>query len=145
MKNKKGYSLSGFTEASLGIFLVMMCLLIIVSTMDHDYSQNHDSSFGINMSDTRTALEGYQGNVETGLKGETNTDSTGIISVFQSWALAKAGIRIVLDFVTGNFITNAVNLLNLGAIGFYLGLVLRLLFVFALGYIFIKILFRVKP
>jgi hypothetical protein len=138
-------SLSGWTEAGLGGVLVMLLLGIIMVNMNSLYNQNYDSTFGIASNSTLQSFQDYQGTLETGLEGEAESNALYGINLLTSWSIIKTGIKIVIDFVTGQWVQNAVGLLNLGDSGVVLGIILRLLFVFSLGFIVLKILFKVKP
>jgi hypothetical protein len=144
-KNKKAYSMSGFVEGAIGIILVLLTLALVVTSMDHDYGHSHDSSFGISINSTQNDLNNAPGKVTDALQGEVDTTSSNGVSILKSWGLALNGITTVLSFISGSFITNAVNLLGLGQAGTYLGWALRILFIMAMGFVFIKILFRVRP
>jgi len=138
-------SLSGWTEAGVGVILLLLCMGIIVSYMNIDYGQDNDPTFGMSTEDTLQDFKDYQGTLQTGLEGEATTEGTEGISLSSSWGIVKAGISMTFDFVTGGWINNAIGLMNLGKAGDYLALGLRLLFVFSIGFILIKLLFKVKP
>lgn len=138
-------SLSGFTEMGIGIMLILFCLGIAVYSLNSDYDTNLDGTFGINTSATETEFNNYQGTLQESMEGEATTNSVFGVNVATSWGAVSAGLKMVMNFVTGGFIQDAVGLLNWGSAGTALGLSLRLLFIFALGFIFIKLLFKVNP
>lgn len=144
-KNKKGSSLSGWTEAGVGIIVFLLCLGIIVVGLNVEYSKNYDSTFGITSNSTQASLEDYQQTLETGLEGEAETNAINGINIVSSWGVIRSGLYLVMDMVTGGWIQNAISLLNWGSAGDFLGWGLRLLFIFSIAFIFIKILFKVKP
>jgi hypothetical protein len=144
-KDTKGVSLSGWTEAGLGVLLILGCLAVIVVSMNHDYNKNFDPTFGIATNDTLNDMKSYQGTLGTGMEGDASTNQVNGINLVSSWGIIKAGLSIVFNFVTGNWISNFVGLMQLGSIGTLLALILRLLFVFSIGFVLIKILFKVKP
>jgi len=144
--NKKGASLSGFTEGAIGVLLILFIFgLVIIPSMNYKYGKNFDGTLGITTNDTQKELENYQGTLQTGLEGEASENALGGIWVLKSWGIIKAGITMVINFLTGGFIVNAISLLGFGQAGIYLGWAFRLLFIFALGFILIKILFKIKP
>jgi|GEM_PF-6654887 len=144
IKNKRGASLSGFTEVGILVILFLISIGILMTAMNLNYSQNYDATFGISPNETKGAFEDYQGTLGKGLEGEASQVTDGI-SVLTSWSIIKSGIKMVYNLVTGNFITNAFALMDLGEAGDYLAWAFRLLFIFAIGFIMIKILFKVKP
>lgn len=143
--NKKGASLSGWSEAALGMILMLGALMIIVGFMNAKYNQNNDPTFGMSTNSTLDSFKDYQGTLQTGMEGEASTNSINGVSLVSSWGMIKTGLNIVFNFVTGGWINNAVGLLSLGEIGNNLALILRLLFILSIGFILIKILFKVKP
>lgn len=149
MKRKKwdklGLSLSSLTEAVIGIILFLSVLAIIIVGMNVSYSKSYDATVGLGTDDTRNAFNDYQGTLESGLASDSSTSAINGVSVVGSWGMVYAGLRMTLDFVTGSFIQNAIGLLRLGEAGVYLGWALRLLFIFGIAFIAIKILFKVKP
>lgn len=143
--NKKAASLSGFSEAIIGVLLFLSCIVIVMVAMNHDYGQNYDPTFGITTNETANALNNYPGTLQAGMEGEASTNAIQGVNVVSSYGIIKEGLSIVFQFLTGGFIQNAVGLLNLGQAGTILGLSLRLLFILAVGFILIKIIFKVKP
>jgi hypothetical protein len=142
--NKKA-GLSAITEMILALCLIMGCLLLIVNDLNVKYHQNNNPTYGISSNNTLDAFKNSQDSVKTGLAGEATTNEVLGLSVVSSWGLAKALIGLVFEFVNGQWIQNAVALLNLGAIGQTVGLVLRLLYILAVAYIFLTIVFKVRP
>lgn len=145
MMNRKGASLSGWTEAGVGLILVLALLAIIVVGMNTKYGQSNDPTFGFSSSTTKSAFENYQGSLQTGMQGEASTNSINGISVTSSWGIIKAGLSMCWDLVNGQWIYNAVMLLQWGDAGVALAWALRLLFIFSIGFVLIKILMKVKP
>jgi hypothetical protein len=145
MMNKSGASLTSFTEAVIGVIIFLLVLVVIMIGMNNQYGQNYDPTFGLSTNDTQKAFEGYQGTLGTGMEGEASTNAINGVSVVTSWGMIKQGLRLIFDLVTGGFITNAIGLLHLGASGAWLALGLRLVFIFAIGFIMIKLLFKVSP
>jgi hypothetical protein len=143
--NKKGASLSGWTEGAIGAMLILMCLGIVIASLNSQYGKNYDSGFGLPTSTTKTQFDAYQGQLQTGLEGEASTNAISGVSVVSSWGIIKGGISMMWDFLNGQWIRNSVNLLQLGDAGTALGWGLTLLYIFSIGFILIKVLFKVKP
>lgn len=138
-------SLSGFTEMAIGIVIVLVCLSIVVTGMNSTYHQGYDTTFGIGHNVTKTYLDTYPATLETGIQGEATTNAINGVNVVTSWQIIRSGIQMIWDIISGGIIQNAVALLQLGQAGIILGWGLRLLFIFAMGFVLIKILFKVKP
>lgn len=143
--NKRALSLSSLTEAVIGIIVILSVLAIIIVGMNIKYSKTYDATLGLGTNNTKFAFEQYQGTLQNGLASDANTNSINGVSVVGSWGMIQAGLSMALEFVTGGFIQNAIGLLHLGAAGVYLGWALRLLYIFGIAFIMIKLLFKVKP
>ena len=129
----------------MGVILIMLCLGIIVAYGNISYNQNNDPTFMMSSNASLEKFKAYQGTLEEGMKGEASTSLISGISLSSSWNMVRYGLSVVFDFVTGGWIQNAVGLLGFGEAGIYLALILRLAFVFSIGFILLKILFKVKP
>lgn len=138
-------SLSGWTEAGIGVILFMLAIGIVIVSMNHDYGQNYDPTFGIDTTNDYNNFTNYQGTLAASLQGETTQSDLGGLNLLTSWNIIKSGVSMVWSLLTGQWIVNAVNLIKLGAVGTFLAWGLRLLFIFSLGFILIKLLFKVKP
>lgn len=140
--NKKGVSMSGFTEGILFSLLFALCLGIVITEMNIKYNKTYDPSFGLTTNETYNSYVGYQDSFKTASgEGEVTTTSTGM-TLSSSWQLIKTGSTIIWDFVTGGWVERLVTLAGLPVI---VGNIFRLLYFLAVGYIIIKIFFRVKP
>lgn len=138
-------SLSGWTEAAIGIGLVVAAIGVIIFSMNVEYGQSYDPTFNISTDATQQLLQDYQGTLETGIDGEAQSSAQGGINVVTSWSIIKAGLSMVWSFVTGGFVDNTIGLLPLGNLHTPVSLAFRLLFIFSIGFILIKILFKIKP
>jgi hypothetical protein len=143
--NKKGLSLSSLTEAMIGCILILLLVGIIIIGMNTSYNQNYDSSVGLGTNDTITSLNNYQTPLQNGLSTQASNNAINGVNVVGSWGMIYAGITTTLNFATGGFIQNAIGLLQLGTAGVWLGWAFRLLFIFGIVWIVIKLLFKVKP
>jgi hypothetical protein len=143
--NKKGLSLQGWIEVGLGITLFLILIGILMTYMNVEYSQNYDQTFGMQTSSTLQDMKDYQGTIEQGMQGEATTSSLTGISLGTTWSMTKAGLKIAFGVVTGQWLQNAVMLLNIGEAGIYLGLILRLMFVISIGLILLRLIFKVNP
>ena len=142
--NKKGASLAGWTEVAVGVILIMLCVSVIIGGMNSQYNKNYDTGFGLPTETSKSSLNSYKGNLQDSLNGEASTNAIGGVNVVGTWGTIKAGIQMMWDFVNGQWIRNSIRLLNLGTVGDYLGWGLTLLYIFSIGFIFIKLIFKVK-
>jgi hypothetical protein len=148
--DKRGLSLTSLTEAVICILLILFILAFVViggdQGMNSLYNQTYNSTFGLTqVTETQNSLNSYQEPLKNGLGSDPTTNAVNGVNLVGSWGMIYSGIQIMLGFVTGGFIQNAIGLMQLGQAGFYLGWALRLLFIFGIAFIIIKILFKVKP
>lgn len=145
MMNKKGASLSGWSEAA--IFLTMFVILagIVIINMNTTYDKDFDSTFGISTNQTQHDLIDYQDTLKEGVeKGEQEGSGLGL-SLSTVWLMIKSGISITFTFLTGQWIPNLIGYLGMGNAGVVLATFLQILFVISVGFIAIKLFMRIKP
>lgn len=146
LQDKKGASLSGWSEVGIALIVIMVLFGLIMVSMNTTYNKNYDVTFGINTDSDYSNFSNYQGTLGTSLDGDTTqNDFNGGFTLLTSWNIIKSGITIVWSLLTGQWIANAVGLLHLDAGGTILAWGLRLIYIFSLGFILIKILFKIKP
>lgn len=144
LKNKKGYSLSGWTEVALFTTLFMLLFVGLIAELNVNFDDNVDGSFGLtnSLGDTQEDLQDYQDTLQQNVKtGEADSTGDGI-SLSTTWNIIQAGASIMWTFLTGGFIEDAVGLVRLPDI---VGKILRILFVLSIGFIIIKLILRIKP
>lgn len=145
LRPKKGASLSGFTEGALGIILFLSVIAVIIISMNNTYNKTEDPTFGFSTNDTLAKYIDYQNKLQnattTGV-AQTNLFGLGLDTI---WAMVQIGVTTTWTMLTGGWISNAVGLLQLGDSGKALALILRLLYIMAVGFIVIKLITKVKP
>ena len=142
--NKKGASLSGWTEVALFTTLFLLLFAGLVANFNVKYGENHDGSFGMGglANSTQNEVSGYQDTLQQSVStGETDSSGLGI-SLSTTWNIISAGASIMWNFATGGWIEQAVGLARLPAI---VGTILRILFVLSIGFIIIKLILKIKP
>ena len=148
MKDKRGVSLSSFTEVAIFASLFVFMIVIISADMNHIYGTGHDLTFGLGgtANTTYNEMSGYQGTLQSGLEnGQAEVNSQTGFSLGTMWGMILGGIQVVGNFITGQWIGPAVGMMQMGSAGNYLAGSLRILFLFGLGYILIKLIMKVKP
>jgi hypothetical protein len=147
LKDKRGVSMQGWSEALLLLIGFTLLIGIFVASMNSEYKQNKDPSFGIGINNNAnkmlTNLTDYQNKMSE--KFQTGTAS--FASVFgltlsTSWEIVQFTFNLFSSLVTGGWILGAVSLMGLPL---YLGTIFQLMYLIGLGYIVIKLLFRIKP
>lgn len=141
IKNKRGYSLGGWNEGILLSILVVMILGIIIGGMNVKYNQDNQLGLGGNV--TEDAFINYQSTLEREITGgEANFDSNSGLTLKSSWGIIKSGMDIIWGFLTGGWIeTISTDYMKLPPA---VAMILRLLYFLSVGYIILKILFKVK-
>lgn len=148
IKNKKGAStFQGWSEAVIILLLFIFSVAIIVSSMNNKYGQNKDASFGTGLQDTANStyasMAGYQNTMQIGIQNGTATfGSIFGLTLSTSYDILLASVRIFWALISGGWITAAVSLMHLPLV---LGIMFQLLYLLSIGYILIKLLFRINP
>lgn len=142
IKNKKGYSLSGWIEGILFSILFVGIFAMIVGLMNVKYSQ--DNQIGLGGNTTQSALIQYQGTLHTQTaEGEASFTSTEGLTLKSSWGMITGIVNIVWDFITGGWIeTVIISWMKLPSL---VALIFRVLWFISLGLIILTILFKIKP
>lgn len=134
-------SFSGWIEIILFSLLFMVILGAVIGGLNKEYGNNYDSTFGLGTNDTLNSLTNLQDSFTTATaEGEASNNANSGISLSTSWQLVKAITSTTWNFVTGDWIIKSVALAQLPAI---LGVVLRILWFLSIGFILIKLLFKV--
>lgn len=131
-----------WTEVILFSIAFVIILGAIVADMDDKFGQSHDASFGLTTNDTLSALVGTQSTLQTGVnEGQVTNNNLGL-SVSTSWNVIKSIGTITWNFITGGWIEKTVAMAQLPTI---VGVVLRVLYFISIGFIILKLLFKVNP
>lgn len=144
MKNKKGYSMAGWTEVALFTTLFMLLIISLVAYMNVNYDKNYDGTFGLagSIATTEGDLSDYQDTLQQNAnQGEATSSGEGI-SLTTTWSIITSGMNIMWTFLTGGFIEDVVGLMRLPAV---VGRILRILYVLSIGFILIKLILKIKP
>lgn len=144
--NKRGTFLM-WIEIILFIILFLGVLTIIGADMNSTYGQSHDLTFGLNLSSQYDALQQYGVEVQNSTtSGQTTTTDYGILKITSIPKLLLTVGSIAWSFVSGDFIYRLVYNMHLG--GTYVVIVasiFRLLYIIAIGFIFVKLFLRINP
>lgn len=139
--NKKGSSLSLWTEVILLSLLIVVMLGMSVGEYNRIYGKSN--SLGLGMNETELALVNYQDSLANEMKGgEADFNSVSGLTLGTSWNMIKSLILIVWSFITGGWTETLVNYMNLPI---YVALIFRILYFISLGAIALFILFKVRP
>lgn len=140
IKNKKAYSMSGWTEGILFSVLFVMILGIAFAGMNASYGKSY--SIGLDTNATQEAFIQYQDTIDSQIgSGEADFTSASGLTLKSSWGIITSGTSIIWSFLTGGWIETIVGYMNLPP---EVGLIFRILYFLSIGFIILKILFKVK-
>ena len=139
-------SLSSLME---GIFWTTVIVIIVSGVIlgNMNVIYNNNINYGFNeTTGSFQKISNYQNTAQQYVTGgQTNFNSVNGLTLSTSWQMITDVAGLIGSFLSGGFIYNTLNNLNLGASGFYLGVVFTALWVFTLWvFIPIFILFKTK-
>ena len=134
-------SLSGWSEGILLSVLLVLMIGVVVGNLNLMYSQDYQTGLGANA--TQTAFTNYQDTLESEIKsGEADFSSSSGLTIKSSWNIIKTGGTIIWDFFTGGWIEKSFSYMRIHP---NVALIVRILYFLSMGYIILKLLFKVKP
>ena len=140
LNNKKGTTLSAWTEAILLILVVIGAFSWITVSMNKDYPSNNTVDLGINYSEQMQKISNYTNNAQN----QTQVESTIFGLNLKSFGVVSAIFSIMIQILSGQWIPNLINSVFVGAgTGLQiLGYALQAAFIASLIYAILRILFR---
>jgi len=143
LKDKKGATFTGWTEVILIVVLFMGGLAIFSGGLNQSYGSTHDITFGLSGNDTLSEFVNKQDTYKTALdEGEAQSGTVSGLSWSSSWQIITSTTTTIWKFISGQFIGNLVSMIGLPSI---FATVLQILFFLSIGYIILKMLFKVVP
>lgn len=135
-------SLSGWTEGILLSIAFVIVLGIAVTNFNGIYDQNNQIGLGTNQ--TANNFINYQDQAgDKILGGEADFNSASGITLKSSWGITKEVFNIVGSFLTGGWIEQVFEMMNLGEAGQVWAQYLRVLWFLSLVFAILYILFKV--
>jgi len=137
--DKKGVSLSGWTEGILFVIMFMGILSgTIILSMNNDYGQTFTTGLGINETDFADTTKSTSDEIKG---GEAEFTGNNGLSLLSSWGIILSLLGVIWGFLTGSFITTLCGYMMLPE---KVGTIFQLLWTMSLIFVTLKILFRVK-
>jgi hypothetical protein len=135
--------ISGWVEGILLSLLMLSVFTLIVVNMNLDYSKNYEIGLTDNTTEKLfiTYMDTSKSNVES---GTVEYDSENGITLKESYNLALSAIKVIWNFLTGGWIYNIVNKLNLGDAGNYLARTVQILYFLSVVFAVLFALFKIK-
>jgi hypothetical protein len=135
-------TISGWTEGILFTLLFLTIFGIVIAGFNVQYGKSY--SLGLTDNTTQQLFITYQNTSQQQIKGgDVAFDASQGISLKSSYGLVTDAISIIWNFVSGGFIENAINLLNLGASGTALAVTLRIIWFLSIVFALLYALFKV--
>lgn len=144
--NKKG-DLMLWIEIVLFLILFLGVLAIIGSDMNDTYGKNHDLTFGLNLSSQYDDLKVYKSDVlNSTSSGQTTMTDYGVLKITSVPKMLLTAGNVAWSFVNGNFLYRLVVNMHLGGTYTeYVAAIFQILYVVAIGFIFIKLFLKMIP
>jgi hypothetical protein len=143
MMNKKGYSMSGWTETILLSLLFVLVTGIIIANFNDMYGKNYDIGLGAQTNSSLNSFVNSQDTLASNVKGGEASFTTDGISLKSSWEMIKTIGNIFWSFITGGWIeTITTNYLGLPE---QVGFIFRVLYFLSIIFIIMRLLFKIKP
>lgn len=140
-KDKRGVTFSGWTEGILFSILFMFALATIMVELNNKYSKTYDPTFGLDTNTTYTNIINYQNDLQNAT-ASGDMSGTGLgMTLTTSWGVIKLIGAVIWSFFTGGWVEKTATLVGLPL---YVGVVLRVLYFISIGFIIMRMLFKVK-
>lgn len=135
-------SLSGWTEGILLSVLIVILFGGVIVGFNTMY--NKDNQIGLGTNTSQSEFSEYQGTLADQIQsGEADFTSSEGLTLKSSWNIIESASSIIWNFFTGGWIeTILTDYMKLPSI---VATIFRILFFLSMGFIILKILFKVKP
>lgn len=142
MINKRGQTLQGWSEGIIFIVLFVIVFGVVIVSMNSLYDKEYTVA-GLETSGIENALESYQAGVEEKYRGgEASFLSQVGLTLKTSWDIIFSTMNLIWGFLTGGWIqTIATDYMRLPQV---VGFMLRTIYFLSVGFIVLRILFKVK-
>lgn len=142
--NNKGGTFGIWIEIIVFIAMFIAVLTIMNADMNAKYSQSKDLTLGLNLSEQVTSLENYQSTIVNQSSSGGGITDFGIIKLTTLPSILYSGISLIWTFVSGEFIFKLVSGMQLGVYGTPIAVFFQILYVIAIGFIFLKLILKVE-
>jgi len=134
-------TLSGWTDGIIMSLLFVIILGGVITGMNTIYTKDYD--VGLATSDTYNDIQNLQSNLQSKIGGaEADTASDGTLILSTSWDIIKTATALVWKFLTGSWLFTIGGWLHLPVI---VSGVLSVLFFVSMGFVILRLLFKIKP
>lgn len=139
--NKKA-TLQGWTEGIIIAVLFVILFGVVIGGMNTLYSEDHEI-VGLDTQDMSDSIETYQESLNEKFKGGDVSFLSSIgMTLSTSWDIISSTTHLIWQFITGGWIrTIIVDYLRLPT---QVGIMFQILYFIAIGFLILKLLFKVK-
>lgn len=131
-------SMTGWTEGILLSLLFVIILAGIIVNLNTMYGKNFQLGLGTNTSQQQ--LKDYEKTMSEEISGgEVEFTSGEGLTLKSSWAVIKAGLGIIWNFITGGWIETICMYMQLPTA---VSVIFRILYFLSLGFIILRLLFK---
>jgi len=137
-------SLSGWTEGVLMSIAFILIVGLVITNFNGMYDQDNQIGLGTNTTAQTEDFITYAddaGNEVAG--GSADFDSASGITLKSSWGITVEAFKITATFITGGWIEDVFNMINLGEAGQIWAKYLRVIWILSLIFAILYILFKV--
>jgi len=147
MMNKKGATISGWSEGVIIMVALVAIFGIIIADLNFDYGKTETLPFS---NSTNSYLENFTAYSKTGRDelagGETKEITQVGLSPTTYWGVTKAAFLMMFDITSGNWIPTALSSILHGWEGaVVVGRALQALFLISIIFAVIRLFVRIKP
>lgn len=142
MINKKGQTLQGWSEGIIILVLFIIIFGVVIVGMNKLYDKEH-AIVGLETSGIESSLESYQKGIEEKYRGgEASFLAQVGLTLKTSWDIVFSTMTLIWTFLTGGWIETITT--DYMKLPIAVGLFFRMLYFLSVGFIVLKILFKVK-
>jgi len=142
IKNKKGATLQNWVEGIIIAVLFVIVFGVVIADMNNLYGKDH-TIVGLETAGIQDSIEDYQESIEEKFSGGEATFLAQVgLTLKTSWDIISSTMALIWNFIAGGWIrTISTDYLKLPPV---VGLIFQILYFISIGFIVLKILFKVK-
>lgn len=145
MNDKRGSTFQGWTELMLISVAFLFLFIGIIVDLNVQYNKNFDPSLGVGLetdaNSTMAKFVDYQKSLQSTVSS-SDIEFTGVFGIVlkSSYSLLLITVQLFWTLISGGWIVKAILLMKMPLI---LGTILQILYLIAIGYGLLRVLFRI--
>ena len=143
LKNKKGSTLQNWTEGIIiGMLFVVIFSTVVITEMNNTYNKTNEV-VGLDTSTVQSSINEYQSSMSDKIKGgEVSFLSAVGMTLSTSWDVIVSTLNLIWQFISGEWIHTIV--IDYMHLPYAVALILQSLYFLSIGFIILRVLFKVK-